>query len=363
MGKGIIVILALYLEGRAPLRCGFLFVDSSHVRIRRALPQPSRQLRQTLRRSQRVYFHVAVIEIPHISAQSQRQCPLLGEIPVPHALDSSAYDEPSGNCIHNVHLRSMPRRHPRGMNLLGSSRPKLQPCAFGCGKIGVEPDAQRQSPVPPTRVATDLIEIDKERPEEKAVERAAASIRKGGVVAIPTEALYTLVADPLNLHAVGKVFQAKGRETQRSLPILVSDLVMAEELAKELTTRFFLLARHFWPGPLTLIVPASSKIPLKVTGNTGRLGLRQSRSAVVNSLLERMEQPLIATSANLSGEPTAKTGIEVFAKMDGAIDLVLDGGACEGEGATTVDVTEPYWKIIKEGAIGEKEIAACLAGQ
>src|SRR3954471_8185263 len=107
----------------------------------------------------------------------------------------------------------------------------------------------------------------------RAMERAAAAVRRGEVVAIPTDALYTLVADPLNLHAVGKVFSAKGREAHRSLPLLVTDMLMAEELAKEVNSRFYLLARHFWPGPLTIIVPASAKVPLKVTGNTGRLAL------------------------------------------------------------------------------------------
>jgi L-threonylcarbamoyladenylate synthase len=209
-------------------------------------------------------------------------------------------------------------------------------------------------------VATDLIEIDAENPSPKAVARAADSVRKGGVVAIPSDALYTLVADPLNLLAVAKVFQAKGREPQRSLPLLVSDLVMAEELARELTMRFYLLARHFWPGPLTLIVPASEKVPLKVTGNTGRLGLRQSRSKVANALLEQLGQPVISTSANLSGQPTGRSGIDVFAALDGAVDLVLDSGICAGEGATTVDVTEPYWRIIKEGAVTEKEIQETL---
>src|SRR4051812_13082936 len=102
----------------------------------------------------------------------------------------------------------------------------------------------------------------------------------GKVVAIPTDALYTLVADPFNLRAVSQVFLAKGRESQRSLPILVSDLLMAEDLASEISTRFYLLARRFWPGPLTIIVPASAKVPLRVTGNTGRLALRQSRSPV-----------------------------------------------------------------------------------
>ncbi len=194
------------------------------------------------------------------------------------------------------------------------------------------------------------------------MDRAAKIINQGGIVAIPTDALYTIVADPMNLHAVGRVFKAKGREPQRSLPLLVSDLMMAEDLAKELTSRFYLLARRFWPGPLTVIVPAAAKVPLRVTGNTGRLALRQSKSLVANAVLEALGRPLISTSANISGQPTGRSGIDVFFMMDGAIDLVLDAGHCVGEGSTTVDVTEPYWKLIKEGAITEKDIEDCLRG-
>ncbi len=209
-------------------------------------------------------------------------------------------------------------------------------------------------------MATDLIEVDQEQPSSDVIERAAAAVRRGEVIAIPTDALYTLVADPFNLHAVGQVFAAKGRETHRSLPMLVSDILMGEELAGETNSRFYILARHFWPGPLTLIVPASARVPLKVTGNTGRLAMRQSRSKIANALLEFLDQPLVATSANMSGQPTCKSGIEVFGTMDGRVSLVLDAGLCTGEGSTTVDITEPYWRVIKGGAVDEKEIAACL---
>jgi L-threonylcarbamoyladenylate synthase len=205
-------------------------------------------------------------------------------------------------------------------------------------------------------VATDLIEIDREAPAPSAMQKAAAVVRRGHVVAIPTDALYTLVADPFNLHAVGLVFRAKGRAIHRSLPLLVGDVLMAEELAKELTTRFRLLAGLFWPGPLTIIVPASAKVPMKVTGNTGRVALRQSRSRVAAALIEELQQPLIATSANISGQPTCHSGIEVFGTMDGRIDLVLDGGPCSGEGSTTIDISDPAWKLIRQGAISEKAI-------
>jgi L-threonylcarbamoyladenylate synthase len=209
-------------------------------------------------------------------------------------------------------------------------------------------------------MATDLVEINTEEPQLAVLERAAAAVRRGKVVAIPTDALYALVADPFNLRAVRGVFQAKGREPHRSLPILVSDIMMAEEVATGLDNRFFILARRFWPGPLTIIVPASASMPLKVTGNTGRLALRHSRSLLANKLIALLNQPLISTSANISGHPTCHSGIDVFGMMDGRVDLVLDGGTCSGQGATTIDITEPIWRMIKAGAIDEKEIDECL---
>ena len=211
-------------------------------------------------------------------------------------------------------------------------------------------------------MATDLVEVDAEEPQAEAIERAAAAIRRGRVVAIPTDALYSLVADPFNLRAVAGVFRAKGREIHRSLPLLVADAIAAEDLASELNNRFFILARRFWPGPLTIIVQASARVPLKVTGNTGRLALRQPRSKIANALITALNQPLISTSANISGKPTCVCGIDVFGSMDGRVDLVLDGGTITGLGSTTVDVTEPYWRVIKEGAIKEKDIAEVLKG-
>ena len=118
-------------------------------------------------------------------------------------------------------------------------------------------------------MATDLVEINPEEPQPEVLERAAAAVRRGKVAAIPTDALYTLVADPFNLGAVAQVFQAKGREPHRSLPILVGDLMMAEELASELSNRFFILARRFWPGPLTIIGSGPRLVPLRHPGLAG----------------------------------------------------------------------------------------------
>jgi L-threonylcarbamoyladenylate synthase len=209
-------------------------------------------------------------------------------------------------------------------------------------------------------VATDLIEIDPLDPSPAALDRAEAAIRRGLIVAIPTDALYTLVADPFSVPAVRKVYEAKGREIQRALPMLVRDVLMVEELARDITPRFRLLVRKFWPGQLTVIMPAAPSVPLRATGNTGRLAVRQANCKLAELLIARLNQPIIATSANISGLPTCRSGIEVFGVMDGRVDLVLDGGPCEGIGASTVDITDPEWKLIKVGAISEKEIAACL---
>lgn len=209
-------------------------------------------------------------------------------------------------------------------------------------------------------MATDLIEISIPDPSPEALDQAAAAIRRGQVVAVPTDALYALVADPFNLHAVRQVYRAKGREIHRALPMLVRDALMVEELAREISPWFNLLARKFWPGPLTIIMPASAKVPFRATGNTGRLAVRQAKGKITDELIARLNQPIIATSANISGRPTCRAGIEVFGVMDGSVDLVLDGGPCEGMGASTVDITEIDWHMIKEGAITQKEIADCL---
>ena len=209
-------------------------------------------------------------------------------------------------------------------------------------------------------MATDLIEVDRFNPSSEALDRAAEHIRRGQIVAVPTDALYALIGDPFSVPAVRQVYKAKGRQIHRALPLLVRDTLMVEELARDISPWFHLLARKFWPGPLTIIMPASPKVPLRATGNTGRLGVRHASCKITDELIARLNQPIIATSANISGRPTCRSGIEVFGVMDGSVHLVLDGGTCEGTGASTVDITEIEWRMIKEGAITQKDIADCL---
>jgi L-threonylcarbamoyladenylate synthase len=227
-------------------------------------------------------------------------------------------------------------------------------------KRQADPSAVTRARVTLAHGAPDRSELNPLDPSPAALDRAEAAIRRGQIVAIPTDALYTLVADPFSVPAVRKVYEAKGREIQRALPMLVRDVAMVEELARDITPRFRLLVRKFWPGPLTVIMPAAPHVPLRATGNTGRLAVRQANCRLADLLIARLNQPIIATSANISGLPTCRSGIEVFGIMDGRVDLVLDGGHCEGVGASTVDITDLDWKIIKQGVISEKEIAACL---
>lgn len=209
-------------------------------------------------------------------------------------------------------------------------------------------------------MATDLLQIDPLEPDRATLDRAAEAIRAGKVVAVPTDALYALVADPFSVPAVRQVYEAKGRPVQRSLPLLVRDLLMVEDYTPEIPARLRVLARRFWPGLLTVILPASPLIPLRATGNTGRLAVRHSAAPVTSELIARLNQPIIATSANMTGYPTCRTGIELFGVMDGRVDLVLDGGLCTGAGATTVDITGDDWQVLKQGAVSAGDIAECF---
>ena len=207
---------------------------------------------------------------------------------------------------------------------------------------------------------TSLIETSIGEPDDRALAAAVDAINAGEVVAIPSDARYVLVADPFNLNAVSKVFEAKGRAPNRSLPLLVDGVPMAEEYAARLSSTFYLLTRQFWPGLLTVIVPASAKVPLRVTGNTGRLAMRRSPAPLVAELVRAIGTPLIATSANVSGRPTCRSAFEVLGTMDGRIRLILDGGLINGPVTTTVDITPTHWRVIKQGGISREDIAACL---
>jgi L-threonylcarbamoyladenylate synthase len=206
----------------------------------------------------------------------------------------------------------------------------------------------------------EVLPIHWEQPEENKISYTVNALRRGELVAIPTDALYVLAADPFNLAAVGKAFQAKSRAWDRSLPLLVDSVDQVADLAQNLPSRFYLLAHRYWPGPLTIIVEAAGTVPLKVTGNTGRLAVRQPRSPVARALLAHFGMPLVATSANVSGYPTCTSATEVLAMLGNHLSLILDSGIPEQQAATTVDITVPKWRLIREGAISEEELREFL---
>ena len=206
----------------------------------------------------------------------------------------------------------------------------------------------------------EVLPIQADYPEEDKIAYAVNALRRGELIAIPTDTLYALVADPINLAAVGKVFQAKSRAWDRSLPWIVESVEQVVELAQHLPSRFYLLAHRYWPGPLTLIVEAAGTVPLKVTGNTRRLAVRQPSSPIARALLARCGMPLIATSANVSGYPTCASATEVLAMLGNHLSLILDSPVPDQQIATTVDLTVPTWRLIREGAISGGELKEFL---
>ena len=206
----------------------------------------------------------------------------------------------------------------------------------------------------------EVLPIQSDHPEEDKIEYAVNALRRGELVAIPTDALYVLIADPFNLAAVGKAYQAKSRAWDRSLPLMVESIDQVAELAQHLPSRFYLLAHRYWPGPLTIIVEAAGTVPLKVTGNTARLAVRQPGSPIPRAILKQFGMPLVATSANVSGHPTCASATEVLAMLGNHLSLILDGPVPDQQVATTVDITVPKWRLIREGAISEEELREFL---
>jgi L-threonylcarbamoyladenylate synthase len=190
-----------------------------------------------------------------------------------------------------------------------------------------------------------------------AVDYGARQIKIGKVIAFPTDTFYALGADPLNLAAVNEVFRVKGRDAARPLPLLVESVDQAAEFSGDLPQLFFKLAGKYWPGPLTMVVPAAKGIPLKVTGNTGNIGLRVPNMPLVLALVRAAGRPVTGTSANLTEHTPCVTAEEVEAQVGGSVQLILDGGACVGGLASTVvDLTGVSPRILRQGKIPSHEL-------
>ena len=148
----------------------------------------------------------------------------------------------------------------------------------------------------------EIVQVNPEYPEAVLIARAAELIRRGQVIAIPTDTLYGLAANPFDSGAVERIFEIKGRPQNMPLLLLVDSVEMARGLASDLPPQFERLAKRFWPGPLTIIVEASSRVPARVTGGTGRIGLRLPAAAIPQALVKQAGFPVTGTSANRTGE-------------------------------------------------------------
>ncbi len=203
--------------------------------------------------------------------------------------------------------------------------------------------------------------ISAEQPEANTIQYAASLIMRGQVVGIPTDTYYGLASDPFNLAAVEQVYSIKGRPEKKALPILVSSVEQAVALIRDLPDSFLKLAQKFWPGALTLVVDATNRIPLKVTGNSGRVALRWANSKVANGLVEACGGPITGTSANISGFPACSNADQLIKQMGDRLPLILDGGETHATLASTiVDLRGDQWRIVREGLLSEKDIRAAL---
>jgi L-threonylcarbamoyladenylate synthase len=215
------------------------------------------------------------------------------------------------------------------------------------------------------RVRPEIIRIHATEPEPSLVNYVADRIRHGSVVGMPTDTFYGLAVDPYNLHAVDKVYEIKERGRHKPLSLLIESVEQAEELAHELPDEFYLLADKFWPGPLTIIVRAAPRLPLKVTANSGNIAVRMPNSAVALAVVRTLKCPITATSANLAGSVECTNAAAVVEQMGDLVQLVVDGGTTPRTVPTTiVNLTEDgRWSLQREGAIALSEIEDLLGDQ
>jgi L-threonylcarbamoyladenylate synthase len=208
----------------------------------------------------------------------------------------------------------------------------------------------------------EILKIDSAFPDPALIARAAEFLRRGEVIAIPTDTLYGLAANPFDHAAVEWVFAIKGRPKNNPLLLLVDSLEMASELAAQLPAPSYKLAQRFWPGPLTIVVSASAKLPSGVTAGTGTIGLRLPQAPIAVALIRAAGCPITATSANLSGEQDSSSAEQVERSLGDRLPLILDAGSSSNlKPSTVIDLSGASWRIVREGAISRREIEDCLA--
>ena len=212
-------------------------------------------------------------------------------------------------------------------------------------------------------MSAEILRIHPDEPEPVHVDRVVKALQAGQVVALPTDTFYGLAVDPVNLRAVEKIYELKTRARHKPLSLLISDVRQAYELARSIDGAFDRLAERFWPGPLTIIVKAGSRLPLRVTAHTGNVALRVPEAAIPRAVVAALGLPITATSANLHGLPECTYANCVREQLGGELPMIVDGGPTARSVATTiVDLSEGgnAWNILREGAIPTHAIALAL---
>jgi len=189
------------------------------------------------------------------------------------------------------------------------------------------------------------------------VDIAADVLRSGGLVAVPTETVYGLSADGLNEDAVNKIYEVKGRPETKPISLLVYDMESVKEFCENIPDEAYVMAKCFWPGPLTMILSKSDKVPSIVTAGGNTVGVRCPDHDITREIIRKAGVPLATPSANISGKPSPKSADEVLAYFDGKIECVVDGGKCSvGIESTIIDMTKKPFKVLRPGGLSVEDI-------
>jgi L-threonylcarbamoyladenylate synthase len=196
-----------------------------------------------------------------------------------------------------------------------------------------------------------------------AVSDALAALAAGEAIVYPTETFYALGVDALSSQALERLFAIKGREPGKPVALIAADTAMAFALAREVPAAARVLAEAFWPGPLTLVLPARDGIPAALIGDDGGVGVRVSSHPLARALATAFRGPLTATSANLAGEPPAVEPAAARRALGDKVKvLVEDGRLAGGAPSTVVAVDRSGIRVLRQGAVSERQLAAALKG-
>ena len=208
---------------------------------------------------------------------------------------------------------------------------------------------------------TEYVDLREGKDIKEGVKKAAEIIKRGGLVAFPTETVYGLGANGLDENAVPKIYEAKGRPSDNPLILHISKLDEIEDIVKEIPKSALILAEEFWPGPLTMVFKKSERIPYRTTGGLESVAIRMPSNKIARELIKAAGVPIAAPSANSSGRPSPTKAAHVIYDLDGKIDMVIDGGEVDiGIESTIVDVTGEVPVILRPGFITEKMLSEAI---